>query len=964
MKAPIRARRLPVLLPGAAPLLLGLVLLGGSAPRSAAQQVQSSHPERLPRVLRVPSEWTTIQSAIDAARPGEVVLVAPGTYVGTIDFKGKAIEVVAPQGPKQTTLNAAGGGPAVLFRSGEGRDSRLIGFTVRGGSGDFEGGGGGISCWGFDSVVATPYLSDCIIERNFTDQTFQGFGGAGIDGDPVLVRCILRDNQTVDNNVGGGIDGAPWMIHCLVERNQGCSGGGVKLHPGAVVQDSVLQDNSAGACGNRNFPLPASGGGLTAADGVVVERSLVIHNQVAEGPDPQDPGYCIYTSAGGAVAAASGATLRHCTILGNRAVDCALVGGIVGTPTLVDCIVRDNEEAPGEYADRTSFRYSNCVGGAGGPGTFDAEPLFVDPGAGDLRLHAGSPCIDAGDPTGPLDPDGTRADVGAIPRARAAGPVASAWDEDEPLVPSLGGPIAFGQAVALSGTTALVGANDLVFVFERSGGAWTEVQTLVAGALGTDHRFGSVLALDGDVAVVGAPREPFQSAGGAVLVYERNPGGSFVQTLRLDAADLDPSYGSAVALEDGTLVIGAFDEFESMGHAFVHHRIARGRWPQVAELRSPYQPTGNFFPEGHFGGALAISGDRIVVGEPFGGDTFLHPGAAFVFQRAGQTPWSWVRVAELVPADPQNFGLFGTDVALDGERALVVSGKGVQAWGDQEPGLPWRRFERPGAPVLSRARVEGDRAVVLQEGHAIELSQPVLGAPWTEVARFDAPPGAMAFEGGRLLVGVPSENSTGVVHVWSRGLQLDEIGLDQAADEETVVLRGRGLDAVTRVLVDGEEQPIVSADAGALVVRPARRDPGLAGLRLETASGALDLAEGFESLPTLRAGPDGPGGTLSVRLRNGASGAFALLLGLDLAPAPQVLTDPPTWYGLWILMTPGRSTRLAVDAFDASGEAELVFPVPHLAALSGLTVHLQAWCRRGVFGPTRSSFTNLVSLGL
>jgi hypothetical protein len=42
------------------------------------------------------------------------------------------------------------------------------------------------------------------------------------------------------------------------------------------------------------------------------------------------------------------------------------------------------------------------------------DPLFVNAGAGDYHLQEFSPCIDAGDPNSPLDPDGTVADIGAF----------------------------------------------------------------------------------------------------------------------------------------------------------------------------------------------------------------------------------------------------------------------------------------------------------------------------------------------------------------------------------------------------------------------------------------------------------------------------------------------------------------------------------------------------------------------
>lgn len=50
------------------------------------------------------------------------------------------------------------------------------------------------------------------------------------------------------------------------------------------------------------------------------------------------------------------------------------------------------------------------------PDNLEADPLFRDEGANDFGLREGSPCIDAGDPDPRFnDPDGSRADIGAIP---------------------------------------------------------------------------------------------------------------------------------------------------------------------------------------------------------------------------------------------------------------------------------------------------------------------------------------------------------------------------------------------------------------------------------------------------------------------------------------------------------------------------------------------------------------------
>ncbi len=63
--------------------------------------------------------------------------------------------------------------------------------------------------------------------------------------------------------------------------------------------------------------------------------------------------------------------------------------------------------------------YSDIQDGSGqswfGTGCIDADPLFTNPANGDFSLSTNSPCIDTGDPSSPEDPDGSRADMGALP---------------------------------------------------------------------------------------------------------------------------------------------------------------------------------------------------------------------------------------------------------------------------------------------------------------------------------------------------------------------------------------------------------------------------------------------------------------------------------------------------------------------------------------------------------------------
>jgi serine protease len=58
-------------------------------------------------VIRVPADQPTIQAAINAAANGDVIQVAPGTYIENINFQGKAIRLSSDQGPQVTVIDGS-----------------------------------------------------------------------------------------------------------------------------------------------------------------------------------------------------------------------------------------------------------------------------------------------------------------------------------------------------------------------------------------------------------------------------------------------------------------------------------------------------------------------------------------------------------------------------------------------------------------------------------------------------------------------------------------------------------------------------------------------------------------------------------------------------------------------------------------------------------------------------------------
>ncbi|MCX6641510.1 MAG: T9SS type A sorting domain-containing protein [bacterium] len=62
-----------------------------------------------------------------------------------------------------------------------------------------------------------------------------------------------------------------------------------------------------------------------------------------------------------------------------------------------------------------SLTYSCWAEASGGMGNINGDPLFVNAVNEDFHLQSTSPCIDTGNPLSPLDPDGSRTDMGVYP---------------------------------------------------------------------------------------------------------------------------------------------------------------------------------------------------------------------------------------------------------------------------------------------------------------------------------------------------------------------------------------------------------------------------------------------------------------------------------------------------------------------------------------------------------------------
>lgn len=238
------------------------------------------------------------------------------------------------------------------------------------------------------------------------------------------------------------------------------------------------------------------------------------------------------------------------------------------------------------------------------------------------------------------------------------------WTEQQRLTSSVAVSQYFGTAVDVEADTAVVGSRtgDAVEFFLRTGIVWTsQGRHTSPDDTGTDD-FGNAVALSGNVAVVGAHLHDHGGVinAGAVYVYSRS-GVTWSNTGEIRPADSAASdfFGWSVALQGTTGVFGSVlddDRGTASGSAYVFLFASPSTWTQQQKLTAS-DGTNN----DQFGASVGLDGNSAVVGTQYAE-------SAYVFQRAGST---WTEEAILVPSDGASGDEFGDAVGMSGMRALV-----------------------------------------------------------------------------------------------------------------------------------------------------------------------------------------------------------------------------------------------------------------------------------------------------
>ena len=338
------------------------------------------------------------------------------------------------------------------------------------------------------------------------------------------------------------------------------------------------------------------------------------------------------------------------------------------------------------------------------------------------------------------------------------------WSYDEFLAvsnPQVEGRL--GSSVAVAGSTVMAGApsyhqnnntdpGEITIASKSSLTGSLATEFTKTGQVGNDL-FGRSVALDTGIAVIGAPGAQVGSdalAGKAYLYTKNNnvwgPAATAIWSAGTNAG-AGTIFGSSVAVDSNTVVVGSPGEDSGSGAAYVFTKT-NNVWSAVRLIASDRANADSF------GRWVAVDGDFVVVGAWQDDDGGTDSGSVYVFTKPSGGWGTWVTLstsskaaltAKLTASDAAADDHFGWSVAVDGDNVVVG------AYGNDDNGS--------------------------DSGSVYLFTKPSGGwATATETVKLTAPDGAaddnfgdsVAAGGGRVIVGAPGDESeTGAAYVFS-----------------------------------------------------------------------------------------------------------------------------------------------------------------------------------------------------
>ena len=237
----------------------------------------------------------------------------------------------------------------------------------------------------------------------------------------------------------------------------------------------------------------------------------------------------------------------------------------------------------------------------------------------------------------------------------------------------------FGNAVAIDGSTMVVGARfdsttasqaGAAFVFVLTNGSWVQQAVLLANDGAASDKFGYSVAVNGNTIVVGAYQDDtgFADGGSAYVFVRSGTTWSFQQKLTPALMAANDEFGNAVGITGNSIIVGShFADLPSnadAGAAYVFQRSGT-TWSELQKLT----PTAAVVLGDNFGESIAMSAGRAAIGASGDDTPETAAGAVYVFTESGGLYGPQQKIT--IP-NGTNGDRFGSSVAI--ENNLLVAG--------------------------------------------------------------------------------------------------------------------------------------------------------------------------------------------------------------------------------------------------------------------------------------------------